>query len=161
MLSLVFLIFLNTENEFEKSVQTNTEILKKYLKFEYKQKDKNYDFNCKFCCHVYKKFLQEKIFFVTEMHNDVKIKDNYIGFFNTFAVRSFYTKNPKYSKIFDENLVRSVVELNVLGLTELDITNNENKNVIENYVIYCFAHDLSKNGINLEKMGFEYIDKKK
>lgn len=161
MLSLVFLIFLNTENEFEKSVQANTEILKKYLKFEYKQKDKNYDFDCSFCCHVYKKFLKEKFFFVMEKHNDTNIKNNYVGFFNNFTVRDFYTKDVKYSKILDEKLVRSVVELNVIGLTELDITNNENKNVVENYVIYCFAHDLSKNGINLEKMGFEYIDKKK
>ncbi len=161
MLSLVFLIFFNAENEFEKSVQINSEILKKHLKFEYKQKDKNYNFDCTFCCHVYKKFLQEKIFFVMEKHNNVNIKNNYIGFFNTFAVRDFYTKDNKYSNIFDENLVRSVVELNVLGLTELDITNNENKTVLENYVIYSFANDLSKKGINLEKMGFEYIENKK
>lgn len=161
MLFFVFLICFNAENDFDKSVQVNTEILKKHLKFEYKQKDKGYNFDCSFRCHVYKKFLHENIFFAIEKHSDVEIKNNYLGFFTTFSVCNFYTKDERYSRIIDEKLVRSVVELSILGLTELDMTNIENKNVVENYVIYSFANDLSKKGINLEKMGFEYIENKK
>lgn len=160
---ILFLLFLNfnvsLDNE-DEIIKNNIEVLKNHLNFQYTKNNDSFKIECLFYGHVHKKFLNKNIFFVSDKNKDTDVKDSYLGFFTTFSVSDFYTKDPRYSMLFKPELVRSVVELKVNGLTSLNIDNFEDKHLVESNITYCFAQNLANKGIDLKNMNFEYLKEK-